>query len=270
MAEDPAIRRLQDYGRWLEDRTGLELSRDAEDLDRADPSPATSRKGSTGANGHAPERTPPMLRLDDVAGRPSRRRAPTLVVRGVLLGAAAAVIAFAIAAGVGRDDPSRVEMTGAGPTLAGEELPLDADLPLGADPGELQVTLQWTGPGDLDLVVVEPNDDRVGTPGRFDAMSPTASGGLLTDAHDGACGDTDLSPRFEHAAWPTAPPPSGLYRVGAMVALTCGEPIQWRIDVRLDDRLVASDAGTFYSFDGERERGTETGGHLTFVIPPSA
>lgn len=104
-----------------------------------------------------------------------------------------------------RDDPTAIGVTL--PPIRPDEPPLAT--------GDVQITLRWDGPADLDLAVTSPLGDTV-----FHANPSSETGGYLdVDANPG-CQDTMAAP-VENVVWPEGAP-DGTYLVEVILYDLCG------------------------------------------------
>lgn len=120
--------------------------------------------------------------------------------------------------------------------------------------GDVQVTLAWASPTDLDLAVVAPGGEMV-----WFGNASARNGGLLDrDTH---CGNFQLG-RPENIFWPQGSAPRGRYRVVVSYYRDCGgAPTQVRLAVRM---VLPTGARTVYGT--LTERGEERG-LATFDLP---
>jgi uncharacterized RDD family membrane protein YckC len=94
--------------------------------------------------------------------------------------------------------------------------------------GDVQVTLTWEGPADIDLIVVDPGDEII-----FHGVRASFSGGRLdVDANQSCGGDAPV----ENIFWPPDSAPSGTYTVWVQYYQQCDEsgPTAWRVELRVD------------------------------------
>ncbi|MEM9807224.1 MAG: hypothetical protein AAF959_18310 [Cyanobacteria bacterium P01_D01_bin.56] len=81
--------------------------------------------------------------------------------------------------------------------------------------GDIQVTLRWDTPDDLDLIVVDPDSNVI------DFGSPTSpTGGQLDVDANGFCERHSASP-VENIFWPTGAAPDGDYLAYVTLAIPC-------------------------------------------------
>ncbi|GAB2456630.1 hypothetical protein GCM10027062_41130 [Nocardioides hungaricus] len=111
--------------------------------------------------------------------------------------------------------------------------------PMTVGSGDIQVTLLWNSPADLDLHVLDPLGEHIyyGEPG------PTTSGGFLDNDANAGCSEQLPSP-IENVYWPQAAAPSGTYTAYVQVWSDCGATdLSWRLIVRIDGRVVIDRTG---------------------------
>ncbi|MBI4498292.1 MAG: hypothetical protein HY689_10370 [Chloroflexi bacterium] len=102
--------------------------------------------------------------------------------------------------------------------------------------GEVQVTLAWAGPADLDLAVTDPAGETVW----FGNPSARSGGRLDRDTH---CGNFQMG-RPENVFWPQGSAPRGRYRVAVTYYRDCGDaPLRLHLAVRI---LLPTGAHTVY------------------------
>lgn len=104
--------------------------------------------------------------------------------------------------------------------------------------GDVQITLRWDSPADLDLHVTEPD----GTEISFASPGPTATGGQLDIDANVECAPEGS---VENVFWPTGEMPLGGYRIevhGYEVA-ACGSG-DYTLTVTLEGQLVLDESGT--------------------------
>lgn len=80
--------------------------------------------------------------------------------------------------------------------------------------GDVQVTLRWTNPVDLDLHVYDPDGEQI-----WFSNTSSASGGALDVDANGQCGD---DAPVENVFWPTDGAPLGSYAVYVVYYQDCG------------------------------------------------
>ncbi len=107
--------------------------------------------------------------------------------------------------------------------------------------GRVEVILLWETGADLNLILEDPNHDRISaaTPG------PTQSGGVFSAGSTTGCGGAGS---FEQVTWPEEDAPAGNYSASVKVAdpMLCDgvESQAWRIEVRVNGKLVKSVRGS--------------------------
>ena len=138
--------------------------------------------------------------------------------------------------------------------------------PLAVEPvgtGDLEITLTWDSPADLDLHVVDPYGDEI-----YFAREMVDSGGEL-DLESGVdCSPDDTM--NEHVAWTGGTPPPGVYVIRVHHWSNCGAPeTNYVLNVSLD-----GETRTFHGMfegPGERRGGRGSGDIVDiFTIPGAA
>ncbi len=117
--------------------------------------------------------------------------------------------------------------------------------------GDVQVTLRWSAPVDLDLHVIDPAQQEIWY------QSPTSStGGILDVDANGNCGNMVASP-VENIYWPYGSAPSGGYQVQVVYYMTCGYagPVDYEVTVKQNNQVIDVLTGTVYQ-QGEMQRVT--------------
>ena len=106
--------------------------------------------------------------------------------------------------------------------------------------GDVQVTLRWSAPVDLDLHVIDPAQQEIW----FQSPSSSTGGTLDVDAN-GNCGNM-VSRLVENIFWPTGGAPSGGYQVLVVYYMTCGYagPVDYEVTVKQNDQVVDVLTGT--------------------------
>lgn len=131
----------------------------------------------------------------------------------------------------------------------------------GVGTGELQISLSWDVPSDLDLLVRDPSGAWV-----YWGNRTVESGGELDLDSNSACGGSDK--RTENVTWEGSTPPTGTYQVVVNHYSNCGQAeTKYVVTVRMGDASFQTFEGTF----------TGTGGPLnfsdrlitTFTYPPA-
>lgn len=112
--------------------------------------------------------------------------------------------------------------------------------------GDVQVTLRWDGPADLDLHVIDPGGEEI----YFSSPISSSGGQLDVDANGTCAGD----PPVENVFWPTGGAPSGNYQVSVNYYGGCGqaEPVNYEVTVLVDGQTVDVRSGTLTS-EGETQ-----------------
>lgn len=99
--------------------------------------------------------------------------------------------------------------------------------------GDVQVTLRWQGPADLDLHVIDPEGQEV-----WFAAPQSASGGTLDVDANAEC---DALPRpVENIFWPTGGAPRGIYQVKVVLFQMCQStaPTDYEVTITVDGDVV--------------------------------
>lgn len=94
----------------------------------------------------------------------------------------------------------------------------DPDLPHDLGSGDIQITLRWSAPVDLDLAVQDPSGATVSYTNRS-----VASGGELDRDANSSCGEIVDQP-VENVFWPSGSAISGTYTASVSVFSACGQP----------------------------------------------
>jgi hypothetical protein len=124
--------------------------------------------------------------------------------------------------------------------------------------GDVQVSLSWDGPSDLDLHVVGPDSSEV-----YYSNRTSASGGTLDLDSNAACTIDNID--NENVTWPSGKAPSGTYTVRADYWSNCGRDISnYVVTVTIAGGTPQIFQG---SFTGTGDRGGAGSGRLitTFV-----
>ncbi|MGH9138690.1 MAG: DUF6777 domain-containing protein, partial [Acidimicrobiales bacterium] len=114
--------------------------------------------------------------------------------------------------------------------------------------GDVQVTLEWDSPADLDLAVTEPGGERIS----FGNRGPTATGGQLDRDSNVGCVDNGS---VENVFWPEGQAPSGPYLVEVTgFDVSCGSGA-FTLTIRVSgqaeqvfDGVVGEDQTTTFDF----------------------
>lgn len=105
--------------------------------------------------------------------------------------------------------------------------------------GDLQFTLRWSGPADLDLHVIDPSEEEI-----YYGHTESASGGMLDhDANAGCNGPADDDNPVENTFWPQGESPAGDYAVQVVTFDVCEGPLDWTLTVRRQGAVVLSETG---------------------------
>lgn len=105
--------------------------------------------------------------------------------------------------------------------------------------GEVQISVSWDAPSDVDLYVVDPAGDEI-----FYGQRTSASGGELDLDSNAACSGEDA--RNENVTWPDGAAPSGEYTVRVNYWDDCGESeTNWVVTIRQEGQSPRSYTGTF-------------------------
>ena len=131
--------------------------------------------------------------------------------------------------------------------------------------GDVQVTLRWSGPADLDLHVTDPTDEEI----YFHHRTSASGGSLDHDANAGCNGTEDDDNPVENVFWPAAAAPAGRYSAWVKVYAACGGALDWHLTVRRNGVVVVVDeTGTGDSSAYVFPLGTATGTAVsTHVVP---
>lgn len=105
--------------------------------------------------------------------------------------------------------------------------------------GDVQVTLTWDTPTDLDLHVIDPAGEEIS----FTHTQSTSGGTLDVDANSSCNG---LTNPVENVYWPYGGAPSGSYSVYVNYYQDCGYtgPVNYTLTIRMDDRVIDTISGT--------------------------
>ncbi|MEW6242093.1 MAG: hypothetical protein AB1564_14910 [Chloroflexota bacterium] len=115
--------------------------------------------------------------------------------------------------------------------------------------GDVQVTLRWEGPADLDLHVYDPYGEEI-----WFEHPTSSSGGILDVDANAGCQGIVANP-VENAFWPTGGAPTGPYRVAVHYFTACAGsgPTDFEVTVKVDGRVVGVYTGTVYETDDFQE-----------------
>ncbi len=109
----------------------------------------------------------------------------------------------------------------------------------GVGTGELQISLSWDVPSDLDLLVQDPAGDWV-----YWGNRDVESGGTLDLDSNSACGGSDK--RTENVTWAGSTPPTGSFQVVVNQYSACGNAeTKYVVTVRMGDASFRTFEGTF-------------------------
>jgi hypothetical protein len=100
--------------------------------------------------------------------------------------------------------------------------------------GDVQVTLRWSAPVDLDLHVTDPYGEEIS----FTSPS-SSSGGILDVDANGGCNSMMASP-VENIYWPTGGAPSGKYQVSVVYYTNCSfsGPVDFTVTIKQNNQVV--------------------------------
>jgi hypothetical protein len=106
--------------------------------------------------------------------------------------------------------------------------------------GDVQVTLRWDTPVDLDLHVTDPAGEEIW----YDNKLSTSGGNLDVDAN-GGCNTMIASP-VENVFWPYGGAPSGQYQVSVVYFSNCyySGPVNYQVTIKQNNRVVNTLTGT--------------------------
>lgn len=137
------------------------------------------------------------------------------------------------------DYPVIVDFRDAGGKVATATVRIMVQPPRGIRGGNLQITLQWTGPADLDLHVTDPTGDEI----YYRNPSSESGGQLDKDANAGCNGVEDDDNAVENVYWPPRTAPTGSYLIWVHTYDECGGPLDWRLTVRRNGAIVLDERG---------------------------
>lgn len=105
--------------------------------------------------------------------------------------------------------------------------------------GDVQVSVVWDAPTDVDLRVTDPSGEQV-----YFGNLQSQSGGFLDLDSNPACSIDDIN--NENIVWPTDGAPSGTYKVSLDYWSDCGEPeTNWVVTVQSQGQAPQIFSGTF-------------------------
>ncbi len=108
--------------------------------------------------------------------------------------------------------------------------------------GDVQITLRWDAPADLDLHVYDPYQEEIW----YDHRS-SGSGGILDVDANAGCSPMMDNP-VENIFWPYGGAPGGSYNVYVVYFRDCGAygPVSYEITIRQNDQVYDVISGTVY------------------------
>jgi hypothetical protein len=109
--------------------------------------------------------------------------------------------------------------------------------------GDVQITLRWDAPADLDLHVIDPNQEEI----YYSHRSSRSGGQLDVDANPG-CSPMMANP-VENVFWPYGGAPGGWYGITVVYFADCGDntgPVDYELTIRLDGQVYDVIRGTIY------------------------
>jgi hypothetical protein len=114
--------------------------------------------------------------------------------------------------------------------------------------GDIQATLRWSGPADLDLHVIDPAGEEI----YYNHVDSASGGHLDHDANANCNGIADDDNPVENVFWPTGEAPAGTYTIWVKVFATCDAPLDWHLSARRNGSIVVDETGngdsSTYSF----------------------
>jgi hypothetical protein len=98
--------------------------------------------------------------------------------------------------------------------------------------GDVQVTLRWDAPVDLDLHVIDPSGEEISYSNRI-----SSSGGNLDVDANAGCSPMMTNP-VENVFWPTGGAPSGQYQVSVVYYMDCGysSPVSYTVTIKQNNQ----------------------------------
>jgi hypothetical protein len=100
--------------------------------------------------------------------------------------------------------------------------------------GDVQVTLRWDAPVDLDLHVIDPAGEEI----YFSQRISSSGGNLDVDANSG-CNLMMANP-VENVFWPSGGAPTGNYQVSVVYYTNCGfsGPVTYTVTIKQNDKVI--------------------------------
>ena len=125
--------------------------------------------------------------------------------------------------------------------------------------GDVQVSISWDSPADVDLHVVEPGTEEI-----YWGNPTSAAGGVLDLDSNAACGSD--GPRNENITYPSVTPPSGTYTVRVDHWANCGAAqTKYVVTVLVAGHAPQTYSGTFTGLGDSGGAGSGvTAGTFTF------
>ncbi len=110
--------------------------------------------------------------------------------------------------------------------------------------GDVEISLSWGAPTDLDLHVVEPSGEEI-----YWGNKTSATGGMLDLDSNAACTIDNID--AEHVTWPGVTPPTGTYQVIVDPWSLCSvsPPINYTVIVNVKGRTPQVFSGSFSTDD---------------------
>jgi len=192
-------------------------------------------KSATGASASPP--TPPVQQAAASSGRAAGQTSGSSSGSGLGCVAIALIVGgIAIVGGV---------VLVVGIALLIVVLNVDSEDELGS--GDVQVTLRWDGPADIDLEVVDPFGESIWFENPF-----SVSGGELDVDANANCEEEARNP-VENIFWPVGGAPEGTYEAYVYYFLECdgSGPTDYEVTIRVDGQVVDQIEGTLLFEDDE-------------------
>lgn len=105
--------------------------------------------------------------------------------------------------------------------------------------GDVQVSVSWDVPSDVDLYLVEPSGETI-----YFGNEESETGGVLDLDSNAACGSPDV--RNENITWPDDVPPSGEYTVRVNYWSACDQQAtNWVVTLRVEGQETRTFEGQF-------------------------